>query len=64
MILRCLLMHIDLIHNVTLKNVLNLVDTDRLFICDKHMQRLIFYSGHPWEDWEQDHLDKFKQFLQ
>ena len=36
------------------------VDTDRLFICDNHIQRLIFYSGHPWEDWEQDHIDKFK----
>ena len=39
------------------------LDTDRLFICDNHMQRLIFYSGHPWEAWEQDHIDKFKQFL-
>ena len=28
------------------------------------MQRLIFYSNSPWETWEQEHLDKFKAFLE
>jgi hypothetical protein len=39
------------------------LDTDKIFICDKHMQRLIFYSGEHWEDWEQHHIDNFKEFL-
>ena len=36
-----------------------LLDTDTMFVCDKYIQRLIFYGGQPWEQWEQEHLDKF-----
>jgi hypothetical protein len=28
------------------------------------MQRLIFYSNSPWENWEKEHLDKFAAFLE
>jgi hypothetical protein len=27
------------------------------------MQRLIFYNGDVWEPWEQEHIDKFLEFL-
>ena len=43
---------------------LKIIGNDKLFLCDKHIQRLIFYSNSPWENWEQEHLDKFDAFLE
>jgi hypothetical protein len=61
--LRCQMPHIDSILPVSIKIII-IIGNDKLFLCDKHMQRLIFYSNSPWENWEKEHLDKFAAFLE
>ena len=62
-LLRCQMLPIDLTLQVSIKKI-KIVGNDKLFLCDKHIQRLIFYSNSPWENWEQEHLDKFAAFLE
>eukprot|EP00347_Sterkiella_histriomuscorum_P009640 403340434 len=41
----------------------NPAEDDVMFICDKHIQRLVFYGGQMWKDWEQEHLDQFDHYM-
>ena len=42
---------------------LNSVGEDRMFICGKHIQRLIFKGGQPLEENEQKQVQLFKDYL-
>lgn len=48
---------------VSLLSLILVAGDDKMFICSKFQQRLMYYGGEPWEAWEQEHLDKFYLYL-